>query len=116
MEEKGAKKDEEEISKLKKKWKKDKEIKKNQLLKNKEQYWKNRDEILKIYENQYIAFSNGSVIGNSDSSDEIFEFVLRDPTIFTTKVGCEDYKPSTKDIWILTDLKSIVNGNTIFLP
>lgn len=73
-------------------------------LRNQEEYMKHRDELLKTYSGKYIIYSESKVLQVSDSPDELLKCLDKDPTVYLTKVGHEDQKPSPKDILLVSDL------------
>lgn len=90
----------EELNILSEIWEKDQKIQTSILKKNKDQYWEKRNEILKEYKGKYIAFSDGKVLGSSETFDGVSEYAENNPSVFTTLVGNEKYKPDTKDVLI----------------
>src|SRR5690349_18411820 len=88
----------EELKVLSEIWEKDKKSYTSILKKNKDQYWSNRDEIMKKYKGKYIAFSDGKVLGSSETFDGVSEYAEDNPSVFTTLVGNEKYKLDTKDV------------------
>jgi hypothetical protein len=97
-------------------WENDFVKKKQKLHQNKEQYYYKQKELSSKYKEKYIAFSDGEVIASSDSNEEIFPLIEKDPSIFTVHVGHEDFKPSTTDVLILSDLVSSKDKKNMCFP
>jgi hypothetical protein len=102
-----------EILEKQKKWKESKQKHKEIHLKNKADYEKQRENLIENHEGEFIALSNGNILGISSSQDEIFKFIENDPTVFVTQIGNEDEKASLKDVLLTSDLRS-TNNQTCF--
>jgi hypothetical protein len=76
---------------------------KKKLMKNKEDYYNKEFEIMKAFKDKYVAFSNGKVIGQAETSDGLSKFIGDDTTIFTIQVGKERTEPSMDEILLLDD-------------
>jgi hypothetical protein len=88
----------EKLENISKKWEEHDKIRFIGLKNNKDEYWKHREELMKTYNGKYIAYSNGKVVGVSDTFDGTSDCYENDPSVFTTLVGNEKYKPSTDDV------------------
>lgn len=88
---------EEEAKNPEMEWKKQREREQLILDKNHEEYWKIRDELMKINElvGKYVAFRDGKVV---DISNDYVDFKCEPPTTYITLVGNESFKPGLKDV------------------
>ena len=87
--------DEVKVQKNERRERREKNIKAH--LHNQEEYMEHRDELLKTYSGNYIIYSESKVLQVSDSPDELLKYLDKDPTVYFTKVGYEDQKPSPND-------------------
>jgi hypothetical protein len=89
---------EEEVMEISKHRKRKQKLHNQTLEKNKNDYFKNRSELLNLYEGKYIAFSGGKILGVSESSYDIMKYIEEDSTTFTTCVGNENHKSNVDNI------------------
>jgi hypothetical protein len=80
--------------------------------KNQNDYYKQRDDILKKYNGKYIVFENNKVLDISDLLDTLLQKTKASSTAYITWVGHEDFKLSKNDILLTSDLK--VGSKTSF--
>lgn len=90
----------EDVEKLSGEWKEEKDGRWAIRESNRNGYYTQRDDLLKKFKGKHIAFSNGKVVGVSDTFDGITPYIDEDPCVFTTRVGYEGQKPSIDDILV----------------
>lgn len=98
QEKKGHQISESDITEISKIWEKRQKTNLEALKVNRDEYWENREEMLKQYKGKYIAYAKGKILGVTDTSTEISKYIEDDSTVFTTLVGDEEHKSSTKDV------------------
>ena len=91
---------EEEVTKNSKLRKEILETHQEALSKNRNEYYKKREILMKSYLGKYIAFNHGNIVGVSDNPEEILKYIDEDSTTFTTCVGNEKRRSKTESILV----------------